>query len=82
MGSLKLPNMIDITARVDEWSTDSPTEDGWYWVYDGEDMGIKDCTLKHGEVVVWFGIQFRPVSEYSHWHFLGPLPKPEPPESA
>ncbi len=79
MGSLKLPNMIDITARVDDWSTDPPTEDGWYWCYAEagvyqsarlqlHNVDANEQRARRGD---------KPMSDFTH--FLGPLPKPEPP---
>lgn len=75
MGSLKLPSMIDITAHEEKWSTDPPTEDGWYWAYDSRDGKVEMIFYGNEPELVWID---RLVLElYTHW--LGPLPKPEPP---
>ena len=77
MGSLKLPNMIDITACVDRWSTDPPTEDGWYWAYDREDSFLDLVRYSDSGATMWSDKTIAKL--FTHW--LGPLPKPEPPRN-
>lgn len=74
--------MIDITARIDNWSTDPPTEDGWYWAYDDERnwLDMVYCLVPaSGDDIyqIWRDGYSYDLSDFTHW--LGPLPLPEPP---
>ena len=56
------------------WTTETPTQEGWYWVVmDYQDPEIK-VQVKHlaaGDPPRW-------LSNVTHW--LGPIPPPEMPE--
>jgi hypothetical protein len=73
-GSMKVD--IDILAKLD-WTTDPPTEEGWYWV-----QRIGNDSI---EIVQFWNIggtfqttDFEGVNGFTHW--LGPLPVPEIPK--
>ncbi len=62
-----------------KWTTDKPTEPGWYWVRDGQQIEMVDLELDSGTLVVYaVDDDHHTVDEYSHW--FGPLPQPEPPQ--
>lgn len=60
------------------WSTEPPTKDGWYWAYDRDD-GFLDMVY-YGDSGGMMWIQKAIAKLFTH-HWLGPLPKPEPPPS-
>jgi hypothetical protein len=76
--------------EVLEWTTEPPTQVGYYWVYNKDigrtwafmvevhAVGAENTKLAN-ELVARdsFGRRDRPLSEFTHW--LGPLPMPEPP---
>lgn len=65
-----------------EWTTEQPTELGWYWVYDGFDFYMAE--LLRPELVESFAfiisIDGKRYQVHSFTHFIGPLPEPELPE--
>jgi hypothetical protein len=73
-----------------KWTTDPPTEEGWYWVYTVPEWEtvpvvacVKVCIMND---VVSFDIPAGGYEseDYIHahatTHWLGPLPPPEPPQ--
>ena len=65
------------------WTTEPPTEPGWYWVHTTpEDDPINPVT----EVVelegpgAAFTLKEHGLSLNTRTHWLGPLPEPEPPK--
>lgn len=61
-----------------EWTTEPPTQEGWYWAHESivnaivivrvtEDLRVRDVFVRS-----------RALGEYTHW--LGPLPLPEMPK--
>lgn len=62
-----------------EWTDETPTQLGWYWVWDGE-------TIDMAEVAYWsFDDHYSIMIGDIQWdlndftHFIGPIPQPEPP---
>lgn len=72
---------------VGPWSTDEPTEDGWYWTLKGNIdepipeivFALGDMNMRHDERGVYDYPDMPLVSFSFFTHWLGPLPKPEPP---
>ena len=66
-----------------EWTTDKPTESGWYWIWDNK----KPCmVLISPEPLVGGGTRMLgfvidgcwfELNEYTY--YMGPIPQPEPP---
>ena len=77
-------NEVSINAITEnlytlEWTTDPPTEPGWYWIH--FPSGAVECAKI--DVINSNGI---PIEFADRWalervtHWLGPLPTPEPPK--
>jgi hypothetical protein len=67
----------DYVCHLDGWTTDPPTEPGWYWVKHvahNEITMTQVCELTDDYLTTENG----PLYVFSH--FLGPLPQPEPPK--
>lgn len=84
----KIERIIEYSfAEVGPWSTDAPTgKSGWYWAIDRD----SEVMMVHYEMSPFGGSDFITTvgddeylrhydwQDFTHW--LGPLPKPEPPE--
>ena len=56
------------------WKTETPTQEGWYWVvmdYQDPDIKVQIKHLAAGDPPRW-------LKNVTHW--LGPIPPPEMPE--
>lgn len=56
------------------WKTETPTQEGWYWVvmdYQDPDIKVQIKHLAAGDPPRW-------LNNVTHW--LGPIPPPEMPE--
>lgn len=70
---------IDILARL-QWTTETPTQEGWYWVVNGnKEMEIVKVYKTCEGLYVWTVTSEKDfeLKDFSMW--LGPLPIPEPP---
>ena len=62
------------TIKSIDWKTETPTQEGWYWVvmdYQDPDIKVQVKHLAAGDPPRW-------LSNVTHW--LGPIPPPEMPE--
>ena len=63
------------------WSTEKPTEPGWYWVwFAGVRPHIVQVVLIGGRLMIWTDGAGIDLANYRFW--CGPLPCPEPPRVA
>jgi len=63
-----------------EWTTEPPTEEGWYWVKDGDTARIAEVFFASKTTLLADLTDEempRVLSAFTHW--LGPLPVPESP---
>lgn len=71
-----------------QWTTEPPTEEGWYWVknkytgaHDIEPVYLVKVTHIENQVVWSIEINGGSGEDFSYFsHWLGPLPVPEPPQ--
>lgn len=57
-----------------KWTTEKPTEPGWYWFKNANGIVMQEIFLsKKGEL--W--VDFDPLYEYENTQFAGPIPQPE-----
>lgn len=69
-----------------EWTTDKPTQEGFYWAYenlDPEDADVMLVNVSDGGgdawCAWWEGDIYFELTHFSHW--MGPLEVPVPPKS-
>jgi hypothetical protein len=66
-----------------KWTTEAPTQKGWYWAFDETDRksGVLMLNVDNDGIgyhlVAWDADIPTNISSYTHW--LGPLPVPESP---
>lgn len=66
---------------MNEWTTNKPTQEGWYWVYELERSGhfrfLAQATRRCGScpLIIHVGRSKYSVNEFTY--FIGPLPEPE-----
>jgi len=68
------------------WTTEIPTTEGRYWVFDGKDVFDILLYLENGKLCASFGgDDSSPVrrfaNEFKVTHWYGPLTPPEPPRA-
>ena len=76
---------------IGEWTTSQPTTSGYYWAFDGDEVvfaevfGDKLKPTATGVEWEWIACahadideEWRSLSDFTHW--IGPLPRPEPPQ--
>ena len=64
-----------------EWTTEKPTQEGWYWTWDGYTRFMVEITIPDPRKPLVF-VAMLDGEEYGMsaiTHFIGPLPEPEPP---
>ncbi len=63
-----------------EWTTEAPTQEGWYWVKREDKKEIVQVYKLDGSFYAWTTMDERDhdLNEFTMW--LGPLPVPEKPE--
>lgn len=73
--------------KTPDWTTEPPTEPGWYWATPRMVEGWEDISPQIAEVyknlsdrlkVLFDGNDDFDLADFTHW--LGPLPLPEPPK--
>lgn len=69
-----------MTIQRLEWTTEPPTQDGWYWTVEANDIFIVEVSKIGSRMIVnYFGtLEESRVDEFTYW--LGPLPIPDPPK--
>ncbi len=63
------------------WKTETPTQEGWYWVVNGnKEIEIVEVYKLDNRLCAWTVTSERDfdLKEFSMW--LGPIPPPEMPE--
>ncbi len=62
-----------------EWSTEPPTQSGWYWIRNGWPQSFVAWVEAYESGIVSVGHvgALWSVSDITHW--LGPIPEPEKP---
>lgn len=80
---VKLLNDIErqrmVRFHLGPWSTEPPTVDGYYFACTERGwIGIVDVIVSSGVAYGWYSLHS--ISEFIHW--IGPIPKPEPPTRA
>ena len=75
-----LSGVVRSVIREYEWTTEPPTQEGWYWMrVDDEDPQIvKVFYSPNRGKFIFTDEEDHDVGCYSHW--LGPLPVPELPK--
>lgn len=74
--------VINLDASL-EWTSDPPTQEGWYWVdgYFRIGPGVVFVEkLSNGRFEIQFGDLVDYVDEFPQYKWLGPLPVPEIPK--
>ena len=75
-----------MTDEPQQWTTELPTESGWYWLAWSADTGSTNPRLAEVHTGPWYcalhGLSFCMTEDRipagAHW--LGPIAVPEPPE--
>jgi hypothetical protein len=71
----------DYVCHLDGWTTEPPTEPGWYWVKHKRHTDVFMVSVAHDDdkvLTVYSDGYPVPADNLTHW--LGPLPPPEPPK--
>ena len=71
-----MTNQNNPIINGDKWTTDKPTQEGYYWAWDGATVDMVDIRML-GELVAFIEDIEYELDEFTHW--IGPLEKPEPP---
>jgi len=61
-----------------EWTTEKPTQDGFYWVWNGHERNMAEVIKDGTQFQVWIEDGWCRPDKFTH--FIGPLPEPEPPQ--
>lgn len=84
-GQTELLQEEGCAIEMNNWTQELPTQDGWYWVYYPETRPhVHMVSVYRGLVDAGEGIDDIPPvyakRRLGITHWLGPLPKPEPPQ--
>jgi hypothetical protein len=79
------PNFYSTNIKYLDWTTEPPTQEGWYWVWSGEvKFPPQIAWVYHTKTKgyrMWIGGEYDPWDIPLEWKFLGPLPVPEVPKA-
>lgn len=70
---------VSATRLGMEWTTEKPMQAGFYWVWANGNVHmaeVNEYSLPNGFFLLDQFCEFMP-----HYHFIGPLPEPEPPHA-
>ena len=71
-------DLFTVVADANKWTTEPPTENGYYWAKAIDFEQIVDMVLIWGGTIRTIGGDEWGAGDFTHW--LGPLPVPEVPK--